>query len=165
MGDHTEVIQIDFDPQTITYSQMLAHFWSAHSPWHPMRGMQYRNVLLVENESQKQTAEASKAALEAKENRLVQTRIETLGHFTRAENYHQKYALRRHTEMAREYLDALGDGDSFTDSTATMRLNAYLAGYGDLEQIAKDTPHLGLSQKNERAFRSQTSRRFATARP
>jgi hypothetical protein len=147
MGDHTECLQVDFDPTVTSYRALLEHFWRAHSPWRPGRGYQYRSVLLVAGAQQRSAAEASRAELAAREGREVLTPLEDLGTFTRAEDYHQKYALRRHREVVGDLLAVYGDGDGFTDSTAATRLNAWLGGYAPPEQVARESEDLGLSPR------------------
>lgn len=157
MGDHTECLQVDFDPAVTTYAAMLDHFWEAHSPWRAVRGFQYRAVLLYQGDAQRRAAEESRAALAAREGRRVETPLEPLGVFTRAEDYHQKYALRRYGSVAADLLAVYGDGDAFTDSTSAARLNAYLAGYGDPARLARELPDLGLGP----AARAEVERRTA----
>lgn len=158
MGDHTECLQVDFDPRVLAYADLLEHFWRAHSPWHPGRGVQYRSVLLVQGEAQRAAARASLQRLERRVGRRVLTPIEDLGTFTRAEDYHQKYCLRRHREVARELLGRYGEGDAFTDSTVATRLNAYLAGHGSPAQRAQELPEMGLGPGAARLVRQVTER-------
>ena len=156
MGDHTECLQVDFDPDVTRYAALLEYFWRAHSPWRPSRGYQYRSVLLVDGPTQRAVAEASRDALQAREGRRVETPLEDLGVFTRAEDYHQKYALRRHGEVAADLLAIYGEGDAFTDSTAATRLNAWLGGYAPPEQVAREAKDLGLGPR----ARAEVSRRL-----
>src|SRR5215470_12296730 len=64
---HAEVIQIQYDPQVVSYEKLLHNFWEAHDPSDPGgqghdRGPQYRSIILYSNDAQKQAAEKSKAA-------------------------------------------------------------------------------------------------------
>lgn len=144
MGDHTEVLQVDFDPAVLSYADLLARVWRDHSPTRRVPSVQYRNVILVHGAAQRAVAEAQRAALEARLGARVETPIEDVGVFTRAEGYHQKYTLRRFPQL----VEALGrfypDEVGFTDSTAAARLNGYLAGYGSVEAFERDLPLLGL---------------------
>jgi len=155
MGDHTECIQVDFAPEVLGYAELLEHFWRAHAPHRPPGRGQYRSVLLVETPAQRAAAEASARARSQADGRPVLTPIEDLGAFTRAEDYHQKYALRRHRDFAGPLLEAYGEGDAFTDSTAATRLNASLGGYGDPDQLRQELPALGLSAAAEARLRQQ----------
>ncbi|MHB1323897.1 MAG: peptide-methionine (S)-S-oxide reductase MsrA [Coriobacteriia bacterium] len=90
MGDHSESIQIDFDPAVISYEDLLAEFWASHRPTRPSRSRQYASLVLYADEEQRQTAEASKRAMESRFG-TMHTDILPLGRFHLAEEYHQKY--------------------------------------------------------------------------
>lgn len=99
---HAEVVQVTFDPQKISYDQLLDVFWQIHNPTQVNRqgpdvGTQYRSAIFVHSPEQQAIAEKSKAALAAsgKFQRPVATEITTAGPFYRAEEYHQKY-LEKH---------------------------------------------------------------------
>lgn len=99
---HAEVVQVTFDPQKISYSQLLDAFWQIHNPTQVNRqgpdiGTQYRSAIFVHSPEQQAIAEKSKAALAAsgKFQRPIATEITTAGPFYRAEEYHQKY-LEKH---------------------------------------------------------------------
>jgi len=99
---HAEVVQVTFDPQKISYDQLLDVFWQIHNPTQVNRqgpdvGMQYRSAIFVHSPEQQTIAEKSKAALAAsgKFQRPIATEITTAGPFYRAEEYHQKY-LEKH---------------------------------------------------------------------
>jgi peptide-methionine (S)-S-oxide reductase len=93
---HAEVVQIEFDPQTITYDKLLEVFWAAHDPTTLNRqgadvGTQYRSIILTENDEQKNAAEASKQKAQADFKAPIVTQIEPLKTFYKAETYHQNY--------------------------------------------------------------------------
>jgi peptide-methionine (S)-S-oxide reductase len=96
---HAESVQINYDPEQITYGQLLRIFFSvAHDPTElnrqgPDEGTQYRSAIFFANEDQKHVAEAYIAQLnEAKAFRHpVATQVVALKGFYRAEAYHQNY--------------------------------------------------------------------------
>jgi peptide-methionine (S)-S-oxide reductase len=93
---HAEVVKITFDPSKISYSQLLDIFWDVHDPTTLDRqgddeGTQYRSIILYQNPEQKELAESSKKAEEAKLGQPVTTEIVPLQAFYRAEEYHQEY--------------------------------------------------------------------------
>ncbi|HKV28167.1 MAG TPA: peptide-methionine (S)-S-oxide reductase MsrA [Candidatus Acidoferrales bacterium] len=99
---HAEVVQVTFDPQKISYDQLLDTFWEIHNPTQVNRqgpdvGTQYRSAIFVHSPEQQVIAEKSKAALATSEKfqRPIATEITTAGPFYRAEEYHQKY-LEKH---------------------------------------------------------------------
>lgn len=97
---HAEVVQITFDPQTISFEELLEVFWRVHDPTTPNRqgadvGPQYRSVIFYHDDAQKAAAEKSKQ--EADESALwpnpIVTEISPLKNFYPAEDYHQNYYL------------------------------------------------------------------------
>lgn len=95
---HAEVVQVEFDEDIVSFGELLNTFWNCHNPTTQNRqgadvGSQYRSVIFVENEAQKEIAELSKSSLEASgrfQDPIV-TEIFINGAFFIAEEYHQKY--------------------------------------------------------------------------
>ena len=93
---HAEVVQIEYDPATISYAKLLETFWEVHDPTSLNRqgndaGTQYRSIILYHDEAQKQVAEKSKAEEQKKLSRPIVTEIVPLKKFYAAEAYHQDY--------------------------------------------------------------------------
>ena len=93
---HAEVVQVEFDPEKIRYEEVLALFWKAHDPTTLNRqgadvGTQYRSIVLVHDDRQRQIAERSKAEAAKYFDNPIVTEIKPLGSFYRAEEYHQDY--------------------------------------------------------------------------
>lgn len=95
---HAEVVQITFNPDVISYEQLLEVFWHVHDPTTLNRqgadiGTQYRSVIFYHNDNQKLTAENSKKKTE--ESGLwsdpIVTEISPYTEFYKAEDYHQDY--------------------------------------------------------------------------
>lgn len=94
---HAESIRVVFDPNRLSYADLLRWFFRMHDPTTPNRqgndvGTQYRSAIFVANDEQRRVAE--KAIAEANEGRWkgrVTTSIEPAGPFTSAEAYHQDY--------------------------------------------------------------------------
>jgi len=93
LGDHTESIQILYDPKLVTYSELLDIFFDKHDPtsW---RSNQYKSAIWYTTEEQKQLALERKKEVETKLGTKIYTTIEPAAVFTLAEDYHQKYYLR-----------------------------------------------------------------------
>ncbi len=102
---HAEVIQITYDPNVISYDELLKIFWETHDPTTLNRqgndvGTQYRSIILYHNEEQKQLAEKYKEELDksgAWDNPIV-TEIKPLDKFYPAEDYHQDYYEKNPTQ-------------------------------------------------------------------
>jgi peptide-methionine (S)-S-oxide reductase len=93
---HAEVIQIEFDPQKISYQKLLHYFWDAHDPTTLNRqgadeGTQYRSIILYNSEAQKLAAEKSKLEAQPNFKSPIVTEIVPLKKFYKAETYHQNY--------------------------------------------------------------------------
>jgi len=95
---HAEAIQVSYDPEKISYEQLLDVFWRQIDPTDAGgsfvdRGSQYRSAIFYENENQKKLAEASRTKLEASARfkEPVVTEILPLDKFYPAEDYHQDY--------------------------------------------------------------------------
>ncbi len=108
---HAEVLQITFDPEKITYSELLDVFWATHDPTTLNRqgndvGTQYRSVIFYHNEEQKNLAEKSKKEVDSSgvfQDPIV-TQIDPLPDFYVAENYHQNYFNRNGQQPYCNYL-------------------------------------------------------------
>jgi peptide-methionine (S)-S-oxide reductase len=130
LGDHTEVVQIEYDPDRLTYRDLLGVFWANHSPTAASK-RQYRSLVLVHDGTQQELADRSVVATEDRLGRSVETAVEPLDRFTLAEEYHQKYELRSTPVLGDELVDIYGD--DLVDSTVAARLNGFVAGHGDEE--------------------------------
>ena len=145
IGDHTESVQVDFDPRRISYAELLNIFWSSHRPTDHVWLRQYLNAIFYHTADQQRLAEAAKAAVAAKYAGTIRSELLPVRTFYPAETYHQKYNLKRRPELARELLRIYPDPKAFMDSTAAARLNGYLGGYGTAAQLAWEIDRLGLS--------------------
>jgi len=93
---HAEVIQIEFDPQKVSYEKILETFWEAHDPTTLNRqgadtGTQYRSIILYHSPAQKAAAEKSKTAAQKDFSQPIVTEIVPLTKFYKGEDYHQNY--------------------------------------------------------------------------
>lgn len=95
---HTEAVQIEFDNETVTFEQLLEHFWINIDPLDGGgqfcdRGQQYRSELFYRNDSQRLAAQASVDAISAQKQFTgkLQTKLSAASKFYVAEGYHQDY--------------------------------------------------------------------------
>jgi len=91
---HAEVVQVDYDPERISYGELLDVFWDSHDPSQlnrqgPDIGTQYRSAIFAHGTAQQETAEASRAKLSDAD--AVATEIVQAGDYWLAEDYHQQY--------------------------------------------------------------------------
>jgi peptide-methionine (S)-S-oxide reductase len=97
---HAEAVLVVFDPQKISYEELLKTFWEGHDPTQGMRqgndvGTQYRSAIYTSSDSQREAAQASLARYQERLNEggygEITTEIEPEGDFYYAEDYHQQY--------------------------------------------------------------------------
>jgi peptide-methionine (S)-S-oxide reductase len=97
---HTEAVLVVYDPDQVTYDELLRMFWQEHDPTQGMRqgndvGTQYRSAIYFASEKQQLEAEASRdryqERLEAAGKGTITTEIAAAGEFFYAEEYHQQY--------------------------------------------------------------------------
>jgi peptide-methionine (S)-S-oxide reductase len=94
---HTEGVRVVYDPSKVSYSALLEYFWKTIDPTVKDQqfcdhGSQYRSAIFYENEAQRATIEASKAALlKAGPVKVIHTEIAPTSTFYPAEEYHQDY--------------------------------------------------------------------------
>jgi len=93
---HAEVIQVEYDPQGVSYEKILETFWDAHDPTTLNRqgadeGTQYRSIILYTSDAQRVVAEKSKAEAQKRFAQRIVTEIAPLNKFYKAEGYHQDY--------------------------------------------------------------------------
>ena len=95
---HAEAVEVEYDPDEISYQELLDVFWNNHNPTTlnrqgPDIGIQYRSAIFYHNDEQKEIAEKSKENLEksGRYDNPVVTEIVPAPTFYKAEEYHQKY--------------------------------------------------------------------------
>jgi peptide-methionine (S)-S-oxide reductase len=101
MTGHAEVIQIEYDPEVVSYERLLADFFAAHNPTTPNSqgddfGPQYRSVIFYHNDAQKDAAQKMLKELTARRRfrAPIVTQLAPMTEFYPAELYHQDYYRR-----------------------------------------------------------------------
>jgi peptide-methionine (S)-S-oxide reductase len=96
---HAEVVQVEYDPNVVSYNDLLTVFWNNHDPTTlnrqgPDVGNQYRSAIFFYDSEQEATAKASKEKLQSSDKfkgRKIVTEIIPASSFYKAEDYHQQY--------------------------------------------------------------------------
>jgi len=145
LGDHTETVQIDYDPTVISYEELLAVFWDSHNPVNPPLSVQYKSIIFYHDEEQKRLALESKTRREAELNKAIHTEVLPYSKFYLAEDYHQKYYLSGVPDIRKELAAIYPDVSDFIDSTAVARVNGYVVGNRDIEVLRQEIDSYGLS--------------------
>ena len=99
---HAEVVQVEYDPEQVSYDRLLEVFFNSHDPTQHNRqgpdvGSQYRSAVFYHTPEQKAAAEAAKARLEqsGQFRRPIATQVVPATDFYQAEEYHQQYLEKR----------------------------------------------------------------------
>lgn len=127
-GDHTEVVQIEYDPETLSFGDLLEWALTEHHPLTQPDSRQYQNVVFTETPAQREQLRAFFDASEW-DREVITTRLEPLDGFTLAEDYHQKFQLRGTRWITDAFEEAGYDTAAVRESPAAAKLNAHVAGH------------------------------------
>jgi len=158
LGDHTETVQVDFDPAYVSYEELILVFLESHNPFSPSWSRQYMSAIFFHNDSQREIAEGVVSDYESKHSRTLQTSILPVKEFYLAEDYHQKYLLQQNRQITQEYSKIYPDFSDFVNSTSVARANGFIYGKGSLEQLEATVPLMGLSEESQDFLRRTLSR-------
>ena len=98
--EHAETVKITYDEKIISYEKLLEVFFKIHDPTqkdmqYPDVGTQYRSEIFYENVQQKNIAEKYKNLFNEKFNGKIETNISKIKNYCKAEEYHQKYIMKK----------------------------------------------------------------------
>lgn len=141
LADHTETVDLDFDPKVTSYEELLDIFWTKHNPC-SRSSPQYMSAIFYHNEEQLKLAEQTKEEMQKNKPMKITTAIRPAPRFYNAEDYHQKYLLRQHRSLLRS-LD-ITDSELITSHVAA-RLNGYVGGHGNMDLFEQEKDKLGLN--------------------
>lgn len=106
---HVEATEIEFNPEKVSYEELLKVFWNLHDPTTKDRqgvdvGSQYNSAIFYSNAKQKSLAEKSKKEKQKNTSRKIVTQIKKVSKFWPAEDYHQKYEEKARKNPIRKFL-------------------------------------------------------------
>jgi len=143
MGDHTEIVQVEYDPTVTSFPKLLDFFWSHHDPNSPKAcSRQYMSAIFYHSEEQR--VEAMVSLERRRREGQVSTRVLPLHQLVVAEEYHQKYLLQREGWLLAQ-LDI--EPGELVRSNKAARLNNYIAGFGDQESFDAELCSLDISKR------------------
>lgn len=150
IGNHSETVHLTFDPEIISYDQLVHLFWENHDAAKDRfyKERQYISILFYQNETQYKTAKEIRSEYEQAQGKEIQTEFQTFNHFYTAENHHQKYFLRCFKGATEVIKNLFPDESSFIQSTIAARLNGFVRERGKLPDIKEEITHWGLSEAN-----------------
>jgi peptide-methionine (S)-S-oxide reductase len=97
---HAEAVEVEFDPERVSYDRLLDVFWAEHDPTQVDRqgwdvGDQYRSAIFVHSREQEDAAVASREREQPRRRKPIATEITPASTFWPAEDYHQRYLEKR----------------------------------------------------------------------
>ena len=126
LTDHAEVVEVYYDPEVISYADLLKVYYGSHNPTtvngqRPDFGKQYRSMILYNDEMERKAAQDFKNELEAAGtySEPIATEIVPLKKFWRAEEYHQDY-------------EKINPGNSYVRNVSVPRLNRFKEKFPEL---------------------------------
>ncbi len=127
IGDHTEVVQLEYDPEQLSFSELLERAFDEHNSYQQSRKRQYQNIIFTETAVQR---DQLRSYLDGNEfsRETIDTRLEKLDRFHVAEDYHQKFNLRGKRWITDAFAEADYDDGAIRESPAAAKLNAHAAG-------------------------------------
>ncbi|ELT87993.1 hypothetical protein CAPTEDRAFT_154067 [Capitella teleta] len=144
MGDHTESVQVEYNPDVISYADLLDIFWNNHNCT-SASSRQYMSAIFCHDDQQRALAEETKEEHQRQIGRPVSTVIQQVNAFYDAEDYHQKYLLRCHRDLMKIFQI---DSSNILTSTLAARLNGFVGGHGSVAEFEKDSLDLNAEQRN-----------------
>jgi peptide-methionine (S)-S-oxide reductase len=128
LGDHTEVVQVEYNREQVAFHELLDLAFEEHSPLHQPEKRQYQNIIFTENDTQRETLrdylESNGYTPDS-----IETRLEGLSAFHIAETYHQKFNLSGKRWITGPFEEAGYDDIDIRESPAAAKLNAHVAGH------------------------------------
>ena len=119
---------MDFDSREISFDCLLEKFFEWHNAFRKPYARQYMSAVLLHNEEQRLSWLQALAERED-EKRKILSEVQSFTQFTWAEDYHQKYYLRKNRLLTMELKSRFPSTEDFVNSTAATKANAILAGH------------------------------------
>jgi hypothetical protein len=116
------------------------------------------SAIFYHNDDQHKLALETRDFEEKQRNEKIQTEILPFAKFYLAEDYHQKYQLRGHRDLMREFKAMYPMDNDFINSTAAARVNGYIGGHGTPEEVKATTANLGLSTAGQQQLLAISNR-------
>lgn len=128
MGDHTEVVQVDFDPAETRFEDLLNFFDRIHNPSRQKPKRQYWNAVFYHHDDQEELVRSHYQQHPDLDPQSIETSILPVRSFTQAEDYHQKYYIQQQGSLFQQLLEHFPDFQAFVDDPLVAQINAFLAG-------------------------------------
>lgn len=148
---HTEVVEIDYDPEVISYGELIDIFFSSHNETLRPYDQRVKSLIFYRNDEEYGVAKSKLDAIRAKtpDDESVYTELKSFEIFYLAEPEHQNRSLKLETSLYHELEDIFGSDDQMLLSILVSKLNGYIYGYGTLEGALELLDLSGLSEQSK----------------
>lgn len=150
IGNHTETVEIIFDPAILSFEELMQIFWQSHDAAKDRfyKERQYISLAIFEKEKHMKAAEKIKQAEEERCGKELYTEFQLKSLFYPAETHHQKYFLRRFKKALETVQTLFPDEETFNCSTIAARLNGFVRENGSLPEIKAEIKNWGLAEED-----------------
>ncbi|MBP1964190.1 peptide-methionine (S)-S-oxide reductase MsrA [Paenibacillus aceris] len=140
LGDHTEMVEVEFDASIISLESILNVFWKSHNPVNinDYKGRQYKSLVLFRDSMQHSVIREVMKTKEEQGNGFPDTEVAPYTLFYPAEDRHQKYYLKRHPDAIDKLRTLFPTDDELTNATLAARLNGLAKGYTNMARIINE---------------------------
>lgn len=128
IGDHTEVVQVDYDSESVSFTKLVDNTFQQHNPYQQSPKRQYHNIIFTATPEQ-EAALASYLDTNGYNRNKLETRIQSLESFYIGESYHQKFNLRGKRWITDSFAKAGYDEQDIRESPAAAKLNGHVVGH------------------------------------
>lgn len=156
MGDHTETVQVEFDPGRIAFEEILNVFWDSHNPVNinDYKGRQYMSLLFYFDERQQDTIRYVLQNRKEQGKAEPATEVVPAAPFTLAEDKHQKYYLKRFPDAIEKLSTLYPTETDLRNSTLAARLNGLAKGYTGLGRIQEEIEQWNVSATHRNTIKN-----------
>ncbi|MGK9253669.1 peptide-methionine (S)-S-oxide reductase MsrA [Paenibacillus humicus] len=154
MGDHSETVQLEYDPSVISYRELLDLFWSSHNPANinGYKDRQYQSIVFWSGREQLEAIREKLSGLALEGKPVPDTEIAEAAEFWVAEERHQKHALKRFPDAVSKLDFLFPSRKEWEASTLAARLNGLAKGYTNRQRILEEIDGWELAEGRKRLY-------------
>ena len=145
LGNHIEVFEVDYDPEVISYEQLVELYFVFYDATMRPISLRVKPVIYYRTEEVYNVASRIKQSIEAASSEGIFAVIEPFDIFYLAENKHQLSYLKQESSLYDEITQIFQDEDQLLLSILASKLNGFIPGYGDPNELALILKDSGLS--------------------
>ncbi len=159
---HSEVVEIDYDPQIISYGELIDIFFEAHNETLRPYDQRVKSLIFYRNQDEHEIAKAklNQIRLTTPEDESVFTELKAFEIFYLAEEEHQNRSLKLEVSLYDELTQIFETDERILLSVLASKLNGYIYGYGTEENAERLLEMSGLSQTSKDRVREVIDNRL-----